>query len=87
MRSSGNANPLPFREEDTEPSVLFSNESGDMIQPLFAPVHREGPVQTGQWYALTHAEPRDKVYCSIHVPYRRIALRRPIQRKVVGQSC
>eukprot|EP01018_Ginkgo_biloba_P025336 Gb_35267 [translate_table: standard] len=60
--------PYPFERRILSHQFLFLNESGDMIQPLFAPVHREGPVQTGQWYASTHAEPRDKVYyhsCSL----------------------
>eukprot|EP01018_Ginkgo_biloba_P020960 Gb_12090 [translate_table: standard] len=76
--------PYPFEKRIPSHQFLFPNESGDMIQPLFAPVHREGPVQIGQWYASTHAEPRDKVYYSIHVPYQRISLRRSTQRRVVG---
>eukprot|EP01018_Ginkgo_biloba_P036789 Gb_22365 [translate_table: standard] len=76
--------PYPFERRIPSHQFLFLNESGDMIQPLFAPVHREGPIQTSQWYASTHAEPHDKVYYSIHVPYRRISLRRPM---VVGQFC
>eukprot|EP01018_Ginkgo_biloba_P040338 Gb_32418 [translate_table: standard] len=77
--------PYPFERRISSHQFLFLNESSDMIQPLFAPVHRKGPIQTGQWYASTHVEPRDKVYYSIYVPYRRIALQHPIQRRVVGQ--